>query len=269
MGLAPDVDGDILIAHWAEKLKDLEHGCVTIDGFSPSIVDIAFFVSKRVISLFPTVSTSPVVTRFEWSSIVRDAVTRNYPLLLSGSSPQSINELPVAPGLLAIHLRRGDYEYHCKTILAPDAAEYIGWNQFSGLPEPFTPPPGAGHNMTTPEALSIYLQHCWPSIEQIKHKLRDVRARDPTLTRVFALTNGKPGWISTMKKELLDDGWKHVVTTLDLDLTWEQSGVDNAIDMEIAARAQAFVGNGFSSLTSNVNLLRLSRGMSPESIRFW
>ncbi|KDQ16769.1 hypothetical protein BOTBODRAFT_30673 [Botryobasidium botryosum FD-172 SS1] len=269
MGLAPDVDGDILIAHWAEKLRNLDHECVALDGWAPSIVDIAFFVSNRVTSLFPMMSDSPVITRFAWSSIVRSGVIANYPLLLPGPSPQTISELPVLPGLVAIHLRRGDYYNHCKTILAPEGQEYMGWNRIDGLPDRFTPPPGAGGGALTPEAWTVYLSHCWPSDEQIKEKLRVVRAEDSTLTRVFVLTNGKREWVSSLKKKLLEDGWEDVATTLDLNLTWEQSGVNNAIDMEIAARAQTFIGNGFSSLTSNVNILRISRGMALEDIRFW
>ncbi|KDQ16717.1 hypothetical protein BOTBODRAFT_106532 [Botryobasidium botryosum FD-172 SS1] len=248
MGLAPNVTGSILIAHWAERLKNLDHGCVAIAGIAPSIVDIMFFVSNRVTSLFPTMSTSPVITRFAWSSIVRSAVIANYPLLLPGASPEPGSELSVIPGLVAVHLRRGDYEKHCKEILAPDASMYMGWNRIDGLPDTFTPPLGAGKGTLTPEAWDVYSRHCWPSVEQIKERLRVVRSDDPTLTRVFALTNGKPEWISAVKKALLDDGWEDVVTTLDLNITWEQSGVANAIDMEIAARAQTFVGNGVCQL---------------------
>ncbi|KDQ16770.1 hypothetical protein BOTBODRAFT_186403 [Botryobasidium botryosum FD-172 SS1] len=269
MGLPRLADGEMLIARWAETLKNIDHGCVVIDGYTPSVTDIYFFGSPRIVSLFPSFSTSPVITRFEWSSIVLDAVARNHPLLLPEDSVSPDPKPPVLSGLVAIHLRRGDYDKHCTDVLAATGSEYLGWSLLPFLPERFTPPLGLGHGANSTETMDVYLSHCWPSIEQIKNKLRSVRARDPTLRRVFALTNGEAEWITALKEELVRDGWEGVATTLDLDLTWEQSGVNNAVDMEIGARAQVFIGNGFSSLTSNVNLLRLARGMSPESIRFW
>jgi len=44
--------------------------------------------------------------------------------------------------------------------------------------------------------------------------------------------------------------------------------MDVAADMMIAASAELFIGNGFSTVTANVNMLRLGRKAKPESIRF-
>ncbi|KAF8506206.1 hypothetical protein JB92DRAFT_735256 [Gautieria morchelliformis] len=42
-----------------------------------------------------------------------------------------------------------------------------------------------------------------------------------------------------------------------------------AVDMVIAARAEVFIGNGWSSYTANINLLRMAHGALRASIRFW
>ncbi|KAJ7140126.1 hypothetical protein C8R46DRAFT_1135889 [Mycena filopes] len=41
-----------------------------------------------------------------------------------------------------------------------------------------------------------------------------------------------------------------------------------AVDMRIGEGAEVFVWNGFSSLTSNIVMLRLARGLEPETTRF-
>jgi len=63
--------------------------------------------------------------------------------------------------------------------------------------------------------------------------------------------------------------WREVLTSKDLSLLWTEREVDQAVDMEIARRAEVFLGNGFSSLTSNIVMLRLSDGTPIENNRFW
>lgn len=43
-------------------------------------------------------------------------------------------------------------------------------------------------------------------------------------------------------------GWKAVYTSKDLSLLWTEREVDQAVDMEIARRAEVFLGNGVSTL---------------------
>jgi hypothetical protein len=45
---------------------------------------------------------------------------------------------------------------------------------------------------------------------------------------------------------LVEDGWEDVVFGKDLILDKQQRGVDVAVDMGIAERAEVFVGNGVS-----------------------
>ncbi|KAJ7765301.1 hypothetical protein B0H16DRAFT_1717847 [Mycena metata] len=59
-------------------------------------------------------------------------------------------------------------------------------------------------------------------------------------------------------------------TSRDLELSWEQKFVAEAVDMHVAQRAEKFIGNGFSSLTSNVVMLRMSNPqLNTSDTHFW
>lgn len=62
------------------------------------------------------------------------------------------------------------------------------------------------------------------------------------------MTNAKKDWIEEFKKSLKDSnaGWRKVVTTKDLEFDFEETGVNMAIDMELARKAAVYIGNGVS-----------------------
>jgi len=159
------------------------------------------------------------------------------------------------------------------------------------------------------------MARCWPEIEQIVNRLKEIRRLHPGLESVFILTNGKKDWVDRLKRALLQGeageediemppgdeasgleeiskelppvlpgairvqplppslsvkaGWKAVYTSKDLQLLWTEREIDQAVDMEIARRAEVFLGNGFSSLTSNIVMLRLSDSTPIENVRYW
>lgn len=63
--------------------------------------------------------------------------------------------------------------------------------------------------------------------------------------------------------------WDEISTSRDLDLGWETKYVAQAMDMYVGQRAELFIGNGFSSLTANVVLMRFVAGVEPWRTRFW
>ncbi|KAF8799245.1 hypothetical protein BYT27DRAFT_7228035 [Phlegmacium glaucopus] len=107
------------------------------------------------------------------------------------------------------------------------------------------------------------------------------------LKRVFIMTNGDKALLQELKQALMDDAerskmpsdetngwdfewtWEGVSTSRDLDLGWEEKPVGQALDMYTAQRSELFVGNGFSSLTANIVVLRMKDGRNPLQIRFW
>ncbi|KAH9960225.1 hypothetical protein BGW80DRAFT_1256287 [Lactifluus volemus] len=172
-------------------------------------------------------------------------------------------------GLLALHIRRGDYREHCKDTGLQRVPQITG------------PVPPAAHSRgnAPPEELARYRARCFPEIDQIVSCVRDVRASllpMTTLRRAYVLTNGRPEWLQELKHVLQEDAqrqgmdeWEHIGTSRDLRLAREQRHNFQVVDMAIAQRSEVFLGNGFSSLTSNVVMLRAAQGMDWNKTRFW
>lgn len=231
----------------------------------------SLFGSDRVLATWSSLSQSPIIRDYAWSPLVASGVTRNFALLHAHSAKDTITRTPSLPpfesrapgsrdetihGLVAVHLRRGDYVRHCPR-LAQWGATYMGFNQFPSLPDKFEPP-SFSHLKNLDGRTDYYMEHCWPSVEQIVEKLRAVREEHQGLKRVYVLTNGWGWWVSELRDELRRDGWEEVKSSLDVQLDREQKYVSMAIDMAIAERAEVFVGNGVSHHSFHPPLTRLT-----------
>jgi len=182
-------------------------------------------VSPLVISLFPTMSKSPITTGFAWSPIVQSAVTKAIRIIQPDNTSE---DTPVLHGLVALHIRRGDFEGHCH-FLQGRAQGYNSWNLLPSLPDNFDPEQFHGDEDKTTEH---YQRHCWPSIGQIIARLRQV-ARD--VDQVYVMTNGQGEWLDGLVAALKQDGWRRVVTSAEVKnvLVDAESVVDQAVDMEV------------------------------------
>ncbi|KJA26687.1 hypothetical protein HYPSUDRAFT_63904 [Hypholoma sublateritium FD-334 SS-4] len=358
------------IIEWFEKRLDAadvkDKRCVVVRE-ERRVFDSEFFGTEKILALLPELLSSPILRQFEWSALVRGAVERNVQRFFGakakaispsalpnsdGDVDKSANASPAAaaersiitarasapganqtlPGVLALHLRRGDYKRHC-TRLKEWGTRYLGamrlledkFDEEHGRPRSSEARP-AGVKESEEEReerrTAYYLEHCLPSVEQVVLRLREVReeyedtlrvarslegeanapeskdARTPrveyALRDVYVLTNGWPSFVTELREALVADGWGRVVGTPDWesapapvrfavnsdrssdasakeedeeDLNSEERGVSAAIDMGIAERAEVFVGNGFSSLSSNVIMLRLAKGLAIHSNR--
>ncbi|KAL4257095.1 hypothetical protein AB1N83_011456, partial [Pleurotus pulmonarius] len=152
---------------------------------------------------------------------------------ISSSTSDSSTYPPMFEGMLAVHIRRGDYKRHCPR-LAQWHSNYMGIAQLPGLPDRFDPSSfdhdegittsstgddeasneRDGH--TDPEDTphtreEYYLAHCLPSVSQIVKRLSIVRREHnlqqqnqnqnvtlalPPLSKVYVLTNGWSFWLS-------------------------------------------------------------------------
>jgi hypothetical protein len=197
------------------------------------------------------------LTHFSWSPLIIAALQANarviHPALSSitaATLTPSSNRNPLS-GLLALHIRRGDYIDHC-AHLAAFSAHFMGFNEFPGLPDSFSPLSDEAERQLQ------YRAHCFPDIEQIVARVREVRASLlPTtrLSRAYVLTNGRPEWLEELKNALQEDArgegldpWVHIGTSRDLRLTKEQRHNSQAMDMAVAQRAEVFLGNGVRGL---------------------
>jgi len=258
-GQPDNVEGVALVDWWIAKLESLTEPCVEIDSEKKTIFDFILFGDTRILSLWPGLSKSPIYTDFKWSSLVQSALNANLPIIHPAATGSSHATLP---GLVAVHLRRGDFKGHCKYLIRWNA-EYMGFNRFPDMLDKFD----SSKDRPAEVLRQYYMQHCMPDVDQVVERLRTVRMANPGLNRVYALTNGKVSWITELKDALRENGWVDVTSSLDLQLDSAQKHVSMAVDMAIAEKAEVFLGNGFSSLTSNVVTLRLAKRMSSSSNR--
>lgn len=146
-------------------------------------------------------------------------------------------------GLLAIHVRRGDFDQHCENLCRWDV-DFNAFNSFDSFLDPWTKPEG-----TFEERMPAYRERCFPSIEAIVRKVEDARtsAAGRGLKYLYVMTNGDREWLAALKHALnASHEWDSIATSRDLALTWEQKFVSQSMDMLVGERAQVFIGNGVS-----------------------
>jgi len=275
--------GDVIFKHWERLLTDAPERCIEIqpspygNDETPQTFDRYLMGCTRVLPLWDEFRTSPVSRLLAPSAIVKAAVDRNEYLFLP-RGPQLPYPAPRDPyeRVLAIHLRRGDFEKHCLE-LAKWNSTFHGWNLLPYLPDKFVHPEGYEPGKNTPEGVAHYQKHCYPDHEMVLDKIQTSReeyiwAESPgehrVLDMVFLLTNDATGWVDELKTKLLQSGWQTVVTTKDLELDQEQKDVGLAVDMEFGRKAAVFIGNGWSTFSSGIVHRRLVDGKEPISIRF-
>ncbi|EIN14296.1 hypothetical protein PUNSTDRAFT_49122 [Punctularia strigosozonata HHB-11173 SS5] len=278
-----DASGQETLEAWVKKLDSLPDRCIEIAEDSIQVFSIWLFGSPRILDIFPGLSKSPIMANFGWSSLITSIYANNRQLFEpnteqrvlswfgSASSAANVDQKAMIPGLLVLHIRRGDFEGHCRNLAVWNSG-FNGFNSFPELPDHFTPAPWHEWSETRPEHYDLFLPHCFPSIDEIVEKVQHIRktSAGKGLRNVFIMTNGATEWVAELKQAMrLAAPWEKIASSRDMELTWEQKFVAQAADMLIGQKAQVFVGNGFSSLTSNIVMLRMAHGFAPESTRLW
>ncbi|KAJ7798475.1 hypothetical protein B0H14DRAFT_2906708 [Mycena olivaceomarginata] len=265
--------GTEVLAHWQQVLRDAPERCVEVvpasgeeDTF-PQTFDLGLWGSPRLLTLWDAFSQSPISRLLDASPIVRAGVDNNVGRFMPrGPRPPHPAQRNSFERMLALHLRRGDYEAHCRWLTYINNAFY-SWSLFPYLPDRFVSEPDA------PGKDERFLARCWPDITDVVKKAADARREylahmerlngtdSAVLDTFYLLTNEKSAWIEEIKDALQRDGWT-VATSQDLVLDAEQRDVSMAVDMEIARRA------AWSSFTSNIVYQRLVDKRDPVTIRF-
>lgn len=197
--------------------------------------------------MFPALSQSPILSDFGWSPLILEGFYNNLKYFESSSD---VNDLPlptetlITPlrGLIALHVRRGDYETWCNDAYR-NAMSFTGFNSFPELPDKYSPPKPNGWKKNS----EIARRHCLPSIPEIVEKVLAVTA--PHITRVYIMTNAQRPWLAELRAALsAAHNWEDgIETSRDLQLSWEQKFVVQAVDMHVGQRADIFIGNGVSA----------------------
>ena len=198
----------------------------------------------------PIIYNSPIIRLFRWSTLIEKAFETNLDFF-TRKEPQDLvpstasDPYPVIPGLLALHVRRGDFDWHCSNLLYW-ASEFAGLCQLPGLPDAFTPPKRNPGKYTQQET-DDFMRACYPSVEQMVDKVKEIRGTEQGkgLNKIFIMTNGERGWVRDLKDAFSAmGGWELIASSRDLELSIEQKYVSQAVDMLIGQRADVFVGNG-------------------------
>ena len=275
-------NGDVIFNHWQRILKDAPERCIEVQAASRSIdnfpqtFDLFLWGSDRILPLWENFKKSPVSRLLATSPVVESAISRNR-YLFQPRGPSLPTEAPrnVFDRMLAIHLRRGDFQQACLD-LANWNSTFYSWNLHPSLPDKFVNPPGYTWGKNTPDNIEFYSKRCYPTDEAILEKIERsrsdyIQSAKPGETRyldtLYILTNDKTGWVNTMIPFLRTHGWRIVVTTQDLVLDQEQKDVGMAIDMEYARLAAVFIGNGVR-IFYLFNILHLPFSLIDEILRF-
>jgi hypothetical protein len=251
---------------------------------------------NEILPAWPTLSQSPILQFFGWGTPAHTAFEANrhlfspapliQPYVTTRACPHCVNLHAPLSGLLALHIRRGDFIEHCVNLGHWGA----GFNAFNAFPEfvdPWVPPQGGEE-----ERMAVYLRRCLPTVEQIVEKVDGVRQTraGEGLRNIYIMSNADREWLADLKAALRRaGGWELIATSRDMVLTPEQKYVSQSMDMLVGERAQVLIGNGvcrlvvllsvssyetdcgwqFSSMTSNIAMLRQARQMPANSTRMW
>jgi hypothetical protein len=131
-------------------------------------------------------------------------------------------------------------------------------NLWPTLPDKFPPPPGSGGGIATDSAKALYRQHCLPTEDELRETIDRARAEyiasypDKILDVLYVMTPAAPEWLNQFAETMRLDGWATVVGSSDLVLDMQQTEAGMAVDMEIARRAELFIGNGVSTIFRHI-----------------
>ncbi|QRV85480.1 transmembrane protein [Ceratobasidium sp. AG-Ba] len=257
-----------LMDTWARELKNSNAHCVEVVGelFTDRVLGYPL-----IQPLFDTISTSPILKHYTFSYKVYDVASTIVPKSSIVDGAPTVNNTVVLQAHLPpqpLNSRTSDDP--CGD-LASLGAPFRTFAHLRGLPTVFE----------LPGAPSYYAQRCNPTVSELVGRLGALRTAFPSssssgsskLKHVYVI-DGPMGltpvewshrkrWFEELRFELTKQGWNSV--------RWARAGAKAeavAIDMEVAASAEAFIGNGFSDFSSNVVLLRTVKGKSKGTIRF-
>ena len=215
---------------------------------------LSVFGSWRINDGLLVLFNNPIIELFGWSPLVEDAFKINQQLFtLSHATPPSTPELryPPIPGLLALHVRRGDFEAHCPWLRHLKSA-FTGLNTQPGTMDKNIKLIENRDGSLTQASADAFQRACYPDTDQIVERVRQIRMTEEgkDLRNIFIMTNGSPEWVQELKDALMKDyQWEQISSSLQMQVSWEQKFVAQSVDMMIGQRADVFIGNGVSVST--------------------
>ncbi|KAJ7919869.1 hypothetical protein B0H13DRAFT_1868089 [Mycena leptocephala] len=258
---------DEILAHWQTVLRDADCGTVRLGGgFISADIRPPSLESPRILALWDFSHHACSTPRQSWGRPLRETP----PIIPRG--PHRPHPAPRDPfqRMLAMHVRRGDYEAHCR-VMSHGNEGFYGWNLFPQLPDHLVPELELG----APEKQRSDQAGVVRRVAEVRREyLVHATQSNATVDVVYILSNEKGAWIDGLKM-LQKEGWM-VVASQDLVLDAEQKAVSMAVDMEIARRAAVNVVRLLSSahflfaaahLRNTVARVKCISGSSTSAIR--
>ena len=228
-----------------------------------TLQSFSVFGSWRIHDGLPVLFNNPIIKLFGWSSLVEDAFKTNQHLFaLSPMLPSPTPQLryPPIPGLLALHVRRGDFEGHCPKLRRSKVG-FTGLNTQPGTIDEDLKLEENWVGSSTQASIDAFQKACYPDVNQIVERVREIRMTEEGkgLRHIFIMTNGSPEWIEELREALMrDHPWEQIASSLQMKVSWEQKFVAQAVDMMIGQRADVFIGNGVSASTRTLSISSVS-----------
>ncbi|KAJ7647355.1 hypothetical protein FB45DRAFT_998502 [Roridomyces roridus] len=244
-------ENDALWPH-ARDVLDGPDRCVVVDDH---ILHWGFLASAALRPIWPTFRYY-LGEHFKWSSHILQMVQRGRPT-------------EVEP-YMALHLRRGDFEDHCRG-LASSQTGFTTWATLPELADTVFPP------LLDTQNRSSVMEHCFPSLSRILQAIDYQASINPHITTLHVLHDG--AWdhptvylqyykleaaFHSRERVLRVGGWaggpmKVVTHSGSLPVHNGESDWAVALDVQLAVDAAVFVGNGYSSLSTDIIALRLAK----------
>ncbi|KAF6763157.1 hypothetical protein DFP72DRAFT_525512 [Ephemerocybe angulata] len=248
--------------------------CVVVDDW---LFSWAYLASPGIHDIWPSYQKY-LNKHFEWSSQVLGVVERTKTDLNLATNETS--------SYMALHLRRGkcnspapttpfhhaigDFETHCNWL----RHEKTGFTTWATLPLLAHSTLYPSLDINDPDSV---FDHCYPSLRRILDAVT-LQAKDrPHTRRLHILHDG--AWdhplvylqFYKLREALMSFQWTRkqrwkggpmmqVTQSSDLPVQRGERDWKVCVDMDLAVKADAFVGNGYSSLSSQIVALRLALG---------
>ncbi|TFK44221.1 hypothetical protein BDQ12DRAFT_672587 [Crucibulum laeve] len=259
------------ISQWERAVSVLSGNerCIVVTDW---IFNWGYLATPGIHTIWPSYQKY-LANHFEWSDSVLSIVDRSQTKLRLHSNVHKDGE-----PYIAIHLRRGDFEGHCESL----ASDHIGFTTWATLPvlqlSVLLPA------LDTSNATSI-TAHCYPSLYRILDAISHQARLHPNVRTLHVLHDG--AWdhplvylqYYKLAEALKNDAWAkregwpngpmvRITQSADVPIGWGEADWAVCVDVELGRRAEAFIGNGYSSLSTQISALRLGDGGRPEDITF-
>ncbi|KAF4620441.1 hypothetical protein D9613_000245 [Agrocybe pediades] len=249
----------------AKTILNQKDRCIVVDD---RIFNWAFLESAGTHTIWPSFQKYLGI-HYKWSDIILDITNR---------TQTQLQLKPAGEPYMALHLRRGDFEGHCE-YLADSRKGFTTWATLPVLQPAVFPPALDTYNH------SSVVEHCYPTLYRILDAVSAQARRKPHLRTLHIIHDG--AWdhptvylqFYKLAEALKNEGWAkdqdwpsgpmlRITQSAHTPIARGERDFAVCVDVEMARRAEVFIGNPYSSLSTQVAALRLGDGGQVEDITF-